>query len=174
MRAAAEFLPEIKDSPLPDKESFLRADYMTRLFGLFALSDRCGDDFCSAMKRLKTDSATAEDGRAVLNALNEFEINSARDAGRLLYVIGKERALLTAKVGELIGKYESYSIDLVSRYIDSGKPYKLSELAVSGDDLKKVGLGGREIGEALKTLMTKVIDGELGNSKEILLSYVKK
>lgn len=54
-----------------------------------------------------------------------------------------------------------------------GACYQLSQLAVTGDDLKAHGLSGREIGEELETLLSAVIDGRCENTREALCAYLK-
>lgn len=61
----------------------------------------------------------------------------------------------------------------LDRIIAEGEPFTLKALAVNGNDLKALGLSGREIGSALSILLEKVIDDGLPNEKEILISYVK-
>ena len=48
---------------------------------------------------------------------------------------------------------------------------KIAQLAITGDDLKKKGLKGEDIGKALDTLLDGVIEGKLQNKKEDLLTY---
>ena len=48
---------------------------------------------------------------------------------------------------------------------------KIAQLAITGDDLKKKGFKGEEIGKALEKLLNAVIEGELQNKKEALLTY---
>lgn len=48
---------------------------------------------------------------------------------------------------------------------------KIAQLAITGDDLKKKGLKGEDIGKALDTLLDTVIEGKLQNKKEDLLTY---
>ena len=168
-----EFLPEIADSPLPNFDRFYSSDYLTRLLGLFALNNKTGDDFYLAMKRLRTDSATAEDGRAVLNAFDKFEIKTASDIGKLLNVLGEQRAFILANLSVLVGKYDTSTILRINDYVASGKPYKLSQLAICGEDLKKIGMSGKEIGKTLQEFMLKVIEAECENSKSVLLTLAE-
>jgi tRNA nucleotidyltransferase (CCA-adding enzyme) len=168
----AEFLPEIKDSPLPDKDAFLRADYMARLLSLFALSGKGGEEFYLAARRLKTDSATAEDGRSALDALGKYDTSDSHGIGRLLYRLGERVARLTASVTQILEGNERDPVGRVEDYLKSGKAYKLSDLAVGGGDLIRAGLSGREIGQTLDALMLKVIDGECENEREALLKLL--
>ena len=62
--------------------------------------------------------------------------------------------------------------ELTRKIIESGECYDLKSLAVSGVDLLHMGFrSGSVIGEALDTLLDKVITGELPNEKAALLEY---
>jgi len=50
----------------------------------------------------------------------------------------------------------------------------IKDLAVDGNDLKKLGLAGREIGETLRELLEWVLEERLPNEREALLAWVKK
>lgn len=50
----------------------------------------------------------------------------------------------------------------------------LGDLAAKGQDMKALGLRGREIGDMLSLLLNKVIDGELENNRDILIEYAEK
>lgn len=50
----------------------------------------------------------------------------------------------------------------------------LKELAVNGHDLKALGYEGPQIGQILHRLLDAVLDGQLPNEKEILLSQIQK
>lgn len=51
--------------------------------------------------------------------------------------------------------------------------FSLKHLAVNGNDLKLLGLNGREIGQGLDFLLGAVIDGKVNNKKEELIAYLK-
>lgn len=50
---------------------------------------------------------------------------------------------------------------------------KISDLKIDGNDLKKLGLVGVEIGLALKKILEKVMNKELPNEKKILIEFAK-
>ena len=168
----AEFLPEIKDSPLPDGELFYSSDYQARLLSFFSLSGLSGDSFYRAMKRLKTDSSTAEDGRAVLDAQGKYELDKLSSVGRLLYDLGEDRSRLLVRLEILLGKYESDVYRVLDSYISSGKPYLLNGLMLKGEDVKNMGISGRNIKAALEYALFKVIDGERENEKDALITLL--
>ena len=62
--------------------------------------------------------------------------------------------------------------DELERVVNSGEAYRISDLAVNGNDLINIGLHGREIGEMLNEVLSLVIEGNLENSKEKILNYI--
>lgn len=62
----------------------------------------------------------------------------------------------------------------LDRIIQEGEPFTVKALAVNGYDLISLGYHGEEIGEKLAFLLQKVIDGELENDKESLITYLKQ
>ena len=61
---------------------------------------------------------------------------------------------------------------LTKEVIDAGTVFSLRDLAVNGNDLKKRGLHGKEIGRALQTLLNAVLDDKVKNEKASLLEYL--
>jgi len=63
---------------------------------------------------------------------------------------------------------------LAERIILEKQCVTLRDLAVNGNDMKKCGYNGTEIGRILNLLLEKVIDGEIENKKEILLLFAER
>ena len=59
------------------------------------------------------------------------------------------------------------------RIIARGEPYRVTDLAVNGNDLIKLGYSGKEIGETLNKLLSLVIDGALQNTREELTRFIQ-
>ena len=59
-------------------------------------------------------------------------------------------------------------------FSDPAIPKELKELDVGGEDLKKLGISGRDIGKTLFELLKRAISGEVSNKKEELLAYALK
>lgn len=55
-----------------------------------------------------------------------------------------------------------------------GIPFTVRQLAVNGDDVKKLGFRGEEIGRVLEELLRDCLDGILVNDKEVLLAQAAK
>ena len=63
---------------------------------------------------------------------------------------------------------------LISEVIDNNEPFCLKDLAVNGDDLMEIGYKqGVQIGIALRTLLDAVIGGEVENTKDSLMKFLK-
>ncbi len=90
------------------------------------------------------------------------------------YIDLKRADLLARGIGEQYSIYQTLSLFSleVETILKSGGCYKLSQLAVSGDDLLQRGLAGTEIGNALQFLLDQVISGQSENRKDLLLSLL--
>ena len=74
----------------------------------------------------------------------------------------KQMAMLYTKV-----------IDYMHRVIENEQAFKITDLAISGNDLIKEGYRpGPMFGHILNQLLELVVDGELKNDKDVLLNYV--
>ncbi len=165
------FLPELSGLCLPSRELFDKADFLTRQTALFALSVRenASSAYEAAMRRLKTDAKTREQGARALSALDLAVPSGDGEVGRLLAALGAEDALRLTELNILLGRANGNDLDAVSRYISLGKPYKISDLAIGGDELVAIGISGRAVGKTLSALLYAVIDGELDNTPDALL-----
>ena len=54
--------------------------------------------------------------------------------------------------------------------VRSDECFSLRQLAINGNDIAALGISGRQIGETLDKLLSKVVDEELPNEKEALLT----
>lgn len=63
---------------------------------------------------------------------------------------------------------------LTSEIIQSGEPYRISDMAINGFDLRKIGFEGREIQEELELLIKIVSGNPQCNKKEKLLKQAKR
>ena len=60
----------------------------------------------------------------------------------------------------------------LNEILQNNEPYRLSQLAVNGEDLKKNGITGERIGTVLEILLDTVIKEPQKNKKEILLNLI--
>lgn len=64
-----------------------------------------------------------------------------------------------------------------NRYVqvlNNNEPLTLKDLAVNGDDMKELGLEGKQVGEALKYLLSKVIEKPERNQRDYLTNLIKE
>lgn len=91
-----------------------------------------------------------------------FKVQRADILAQSMYLREEKLSTLEASIAE------------AQRIVDSGECYNLRMLAVTGADLIHLGMtSGERIGEALNTLLDKVITGELENEKEVLIAAAK-
>lgn len=64
-------------------------------------------------------------------------------------------------------------IELKDEILRDNDCISLKTLAVDGNDLIKLGMNGKKIGETLNMLLEKVVDGEVENKREKLLETIK-
>ena len=167
------FIPELSELRLPKKEYFAD-DFLTRQAQIFYLScNQSAADYGSAMKRLKTDTRTRTLGEAVLKYSSSYSLKSLSDAGVLLSELGEEVALAVVRLDLSLGKIDEAAYSLIEEYLERAMPYRLSDLALCGDDIKALGISGRDIGKTLSALLSAVISGKVKNEKDKLLEYAK-
>ena len=167
------FIPALSNLRLPEKDKF-SDDFLTRQAQIFYLS--CADPaaaYAESMKRLKTDTHTRTLGETVLVNSSKYKLSALSDAGIMLSALGEEAAKATARLDLSLGKIDKNAFSLIEEYLERGLPYSLSDLAVCGNDIKALGISGRDIGKALSALLSAVISGEVENERDKLLEYIK-
>lgn len=93
--------------------------------------------------------------------LDLFDVRLADLAAHNPKMVGKEAERLT--------QLKACLADIV----EAGEAFKLSDLAINGNDLIALGYQGRQIGEKLGEILSLVVDDKLPNSKEAIISYLK-
>lgn len=71
---------------------------------------------------------------------------------------------------DILSELKNQALEL----IEKGEPYRVSDLAVNGNDLIALGYRGVQIGEKLNEILSLVIDDKLENSKSAVMNYLKK
>lgn len=138
------------------------------------------------LKRLKCDNETIRRVRRLVyyHDLRPEPVES--EVRRAVYEIGPElftaylcvqRADNFAKNTSLLGTMFD-RIDQVNRIyiriIGRGDPLCLKDLKIRGDDLLKLGIKGRRVGEILESALLMVLEKPELNDREILLSYASQ
>ena len=107
--------------------------------------------------------------RILLRRLNRFGEEDLRS----LFLIHQADRIATGTRNQEHAREHCQELNRALDLLLSEKPcFTLKDLAVHGEDLISLGYRGREIGEKLEELLTKVMDGEIENSKEKLLSIL--
>lgn len=135
------------------------------------------------LKRLKfSASDTKEIVKLIENHRDSYTCDA--DVKRMMNKIGAESfgRLLSVKYADDNAKGYYNSIDneriafakkRMKEIIQKNECYRISDMKITGDDLKKIGFEGREIGITFKNLLEEIITGDLENNKKALLFYAK-
>ncbi len=137
------------------------------------------------LKRLKFPSDTVERIEKLIKFHYITPIDDKKVVRRLISKLGQEDFFLLMEVmkGDNRAKrsfcFERVRIiDLMvnraEELIAEEDCFKLSDLAVSGNDMLSIGLEGRKVGEALDMLLEAVIDEKTENTRESLMKYAEE
>lgn len=120
---------------------------------------------------LKADKATAQNVLTLVSASRIPAPESRIEIKKLLRAYGENtlRGILI-----LNGKLNEQTEREISDIIEKGECFKICDLALSGDDLIKLGFKGKQIGDILDNIINLVIEERLPNNKENLIAYIKK
>lgn len=99
-----------------------------------------------------------------------LKTKTIEDIKTLLIIKKSDRGALSESYRD-ISKESEQCLKWLSEIENNNECCKIAQLAITGDDLKKKGLKGEDIGKALDTLLDAVIEGKLQNKKEDLLTY---
>lgn len=144
---------------------------------LAALLGGCGG-VREILTRLRCDGATV---RLVSTLAENREADippQEREIRRWLSRLGEERLrlLLELQKGDVSRAQDAQAAEaLLDRVAASGACVMLSELAVGGKDLLAMGLSpGPWVGRILSHLLTRVVDGDLPNTRDALCAEVRR
>lgn len=77
------------------------------------------------------------------------------------------------KIGYELKKLNELLIEL-DEIVAAGEAFKISDLAVNGNDLIALGYKGKEIGEKLNEILMLVVDDRLNNTKKDIVDYLNR
>ncbi|MDE5670892.1 MAG: CCA tRNA nucleotidyltransferase [Eubacterium sp.] len=77
------------------------------------------------------------------------------------------------KIGYEVEKLKALLQEL-EQIIAAGEAFKISDLAVNGNDLLALGYKGKEIGEKLNEILMLVVDDQLNNTRESIMNYLNE
>ena len=107
------------------------------------------------------------------------------DVKRWLRILGEEQLnkLFDLQIADTLAKSKKalYKLDMItasrnimSMIIQKNECYLLEDLAINGEDLKLIGIEGRDIGKLLEFVLANVIEDRLKNQKEELLKFIRQ
>lgn len=152
-----------------DRIGFLPKDISLRFFAFLYLS---GSEL-SALNILKADNKLKQECIAFNEIISLPLPNTLSEAKLVLNKFGYgilKKGLLLKKI--LNDTNVSVLEQLIEKCINSGEPYKISQLKVNGDDLIKIGITGKDIGKELSRLLKIVIENPELNTKENLINII--
>ena len=168
-----ESIPELQNLNMPDRVKFNALSAEERQIALFAASGCGAKEFDSAARRLKVDNKTREYGVSVLKNLNLYDGMSDRDLKLYLLNPSDGCALSAARVAAALGKCGDEIERRLEALIAADNPRRIAQLAVGGKEIMREGLSGECVGRMLNALLLAVAVGDVENSAEALVAYVR-
>jgi len=165
------FLPELDEISLPYEKEFSACDSDLRFISLFC--EKGSDAWCKALDGLRADNKTKLFGKALLENL-EVKLDSAYEMKHMLSKIGEEYTKKLIDFRRLMKLGSKGEEQLLNGIIESGECYRLADLKISGNDLVKMGVRGKQTGEILSSALDAVMSGKVKNEREELLFFVGK
>lgn len=133
---------------------------------------KCSTEFREAVVRLVDwhDRDIPRTDKAIRRALGKL---GERDLRRLILL---KRADNLAQAPEF--RHRQLELDkgeaILNQLLAEDACFSLKQLAVNGKDLTEMGLSGPAVGRVLNALLDRVVEGELPNQREVLLSSVSQ
>lgn len=134
----------------------------------------------AALRRMKAPNALREEAVwLIANHMTEIpedrpglqRMLTRYDKHTLLRLIDLQKADMSSKGMGEDDRHEHFQA--AREMLNTLEPFHLQDLAVDGNDLIARGCSGQEIGITLNNLFELVLSGEVPNTKEALLSFVK-
>ena len=137
------------------------------------------------MRRLKCDNATLKKVVTLICVHDEKIYLDSKSIKYWLRRLGDSATLdfLDVKIADMEShnlEFAGHEVEELERIkqkaieiINSGEPYRISDLKIRGNDLISVGISGKSISDALNYLVEKVSDDKSLNDKNTLLKMAK-
>lgn len=168
-------IPSLKRICLPDEKAFFSADFLSRITSAFYLSSKePGRAFVAFCRELHTDSALRDDGYAILSSVGRYKLTDVVSLTHLLHDLGEDRARKLINLEITLDKADKHSLSYFDALISSKVCYRFSDLKIGGDDLLSLGVRGKKIGQTMEYLLNCVIEKQVANDREELLSLAKR
>ncbi len=139
-----------------------------------ALSLKCGTKPLPLLKRLKADNKTAQKAQTIFDILSGDAPKSIVDFKRIFGALPPGEWEYIRRALEILrgGDY-SYLTEFVNTITQNNHPYTVSHLNVNGDDIIKLGAGGKQVGELLNAALELCLESPERNTKEELTEFIK-
>ena len=125
-------------------------------------------DTVSALKLLKASNKQTDYALKFTKLCNFSNTDKRSEIKLMLSVAGEEILNDYFSFCEAKGMDMSFQKETVSDVLDKGEPYLISHLKINGDNLRKMGFEGPQIGEILNKLMSFVLEHpELNNKQDL-------
>ena len=140
---------------------------------LFAFLYSGGADVTAALDFLRVPNKTKKAARDMLTLLNMPFPKTKPEIKEMLYLTSPVSVENYFDYKAAYGENCENARSMLSEIIENAEPYKISDLKIRGEDLKKLGIRGRETGEMLEALRKYVIPDPTLNTKSRLLEEIK-
>lgn len=142
---------------------------------LFSFLTLCNADFDTVFSSLKFSNSIKNYCRKIKSIMFITEKSTSEEIKLALSVCGYDVFLDFLEYKAVIEKKNIKNIKLrAESIIKANEPYKISHLALNGEDLKALGLKDKEIGEALNKSIQEIRKYPEHNTKEFLINLIKK
>ncbi len=165
------FIPELDVISLPEEACFLRADADLRFVSLFAEKD--SDAWLKSLDSLHADNKIKLLGKTLLENFKE-ELSTEYKMKLMLSKIGEESCAKLISFRQLLGRICDKEAELLEKVLKSGDAFRLSDMALTGNELNNIGITGKKVGEILKKALDAVMMGNIPNEREALIDFAVK
>lgn len=154
-----------------DKISGLSKNIDLRLFALLSLCDCDADDVA---KKLKLSNLSKNTIASLKHLTTNPLPKSKSDIKKILARFDYNIFILYLEYLSVIKNIPTDEARLITEEILNNKePYKISQLAIGGNEVIKLGFADKTVGEALNFLLESVIENPNFNKKETLIEFLK-
>ncbi len=160
-------IPSLEKISLPEPEKFNAASPKLRELSLFATLEKPDKKYESSMRALKSDNKRRVFGTAVLSAA-ELDLNTEEAIVDSILSNGKNVTEAAVLLRLVLGRGTDEAFALCNKIMHSDICCSVSELAIDGEDLKRLGIVGSGIGLELERLLRLVAHGKIKNDFESL------
>ncbi len=139
---------------------------------LFAFLYSGGAEVTAALDFLRVPNKTKKAARDMLTLLNMPLPVSKPEIKEMLYLTSPLSVENYFCYKAAYGENCENARNMLSEIIKNAEPYKISDLKIRGEDLKKLGISGRGVGETLENLRRLVINDPTLNTKKRLTEAI--